>query len=236
MSSTGTWLTPDVITTPTTICRRFVLPNDLSIVAAFSGAVLELLKLSSWQLFGTMTEQEVVDMMQPIILDGIVSGDWCMLGAIIPYVSVNPPSFSLICDGAIYNRVDYPQLYDAIDPVFHIDADTFAVPDLVGRFPLGATLGGANPFPIGAMGGEVDHVLTVGELAAHSHVDSGHQHAESLATPTAILIGAGAPAPSAVPSIGVTGSGAAAIQNEGSDQAHNNMPPYTAIKYAVIYT
>lgn len=236
MPEHGTWLTPDVLTNADTICRRFVLPADLSIVAAFSGAVLELTKLSSWQAFGTMTEQEVVDLLQPIVLDGIYSGDWCMLGALIPYVSVNPPAFSLICDGAIYNRVDYPQLYAAIDPAFIIDADTFAVPDLVGKFPLGATLGGVNPFPIGSTGGEVDHTLTIAEMPAHDHTDAGHVHGESTATPTAILIGAGAPAPSALPGAGFTASASASIQPTGGDGSHNNMPPFTAIKYAIIYT
>jgi len=43
----------------------------------------------------------------------------------------------LICNGAVYARTDEPDLYDAIDPAYRIDADFFRVPDFTGRFPRG---------------------------------------------------------------------------------------------------
>src|SRR5574340_253471 len=40
--------------------------------------------------------------------------DWAMIGAIIPYATATIPANCLACDGALYNRVDYPLLYAAL--------------------------------------------------------------------------------------------------------------------------
>jgi microcystin-dependent protein len=229
------WLTPDGPIPSGKTCRLVRVPDGIFFIADFYGAVLELAQSFNWETFGTLTPQECADAFFDMWRDMTDSGDWCMIGAIFAYATVDPPSHALPCDGATYLRTDFPALYDAIDPLYRVDADHFNVPDLVERFPLGASVSSLGPFPFATIGGEVDHVLTVAELAAHTHSDSGHAHSEGTTTPTAITIGPGAPAPAAIGVPGVTGSGSASITSTGADSAHNNMPPYIALRWAIMY-
>ena len=64
------------------------------------------------------------------------------LGSILPYAGNNIPDGFLLCDGSEVQRIKYPALYDVLgnryngsDPLLGLD--TFRLPDLRGRFPLG---------------------------------------------------------------------------------------------------
>lgn len=62
------------------------------------------------------------------------------IGAILPYAGINIPRGFLLCDGSEIERRKYRDLYDAIGNTYgatSIGADTFKLPDLRGRFPLG---------------------------------------------------------------------------------------------------
>lgn len=84
-----------------------------------------------------------------------------MLGD-VKWVARSPASFELLCDGAVYDRVDYPNLYAVLDAAYIVDADTFRVPDLIDRFPLGSDTTGAE-------GGTDEITITVAQLPAHTH-------------------------------------------------------------------
>jgi microcystin-dependent protein len=169
------------------------------------------------------------------------------VGFIKPYITTNPPSNTIPCDGGTYTRVDYPLLYAVIDSIFIVDADNFTTPNLQGLVLIGAGTNGASTFALGDTGGEYDHTLDVGEMPSHSHVadaptiiDPTHTHIETGAVPTLITIGAGVPAPSAIPSPTVTapaftGISALApnIHSEGGGSPHNNTQPYGVVKYCV---
>jgi hypothetical protein len=89
--------------------------------------------------------------------------------------------------------------------------------------------GGDGPTTPNATGGEANHILTVAELAAHAHTDSGHTHAFTYG-----INGVGPIAIGSTTGIAATGlstsattqSGAANIQNTGGGTAHNNMSPF----------
>lgn len=153
-----------------------------------------------------------------------------LCGLIMPICSQSSPEGTLLCDGTVYNRVDYPNLYDVLDPAFIIDADTFMTPDLSDKFVLSS---GAS-FAVNSTGGNSTHTQTVAEMPAHSHTTIPHSHAEITAAPTAITIGPGVPAPSAIPGVGVTGSADVFVNNEGGDLPMDIMPPYFALRYVVV--
>jgi hypothetical protein len=88
---------------------------------------------------------------------------------------------------------------------------------------------------LAAIGGEETHQLTIAELAAHTHVQSGHAHtvwgyqpvvgtAGQTITALAGASGAGNQASSLVTAVN---------QNTGSDGAHNTMPPFLVITYII---
>lgn len=172
-----------------------------------------------------------------------------MLGHIIAYATTIAPNNVLPCDGGTYLRTDFPELYAVIDSAFVVDADHFITPDLRGRTIVGAGSGaGLSARAVADTFGVEAHSLIEAENAnhthsdaGHNHIDSGHTHVDGNAVPTAILIGAGVPAPSAIPSVGVTGAGFAAIgtgfaslSSSGSGDAHENMQPSYALNYGLV--
>jgi hypothetical protein len=89
----------------------------------------------------------------------------------------------LVCDGRSLARADYPQLFEAIKYKFGGDPskESFELPDLRGRFPLGAGTGGkwkdantSESFPLsdrqlGQGGGEEKHRQTPSEAAPQTN-------------------------------------------------------------------
>jgi len=136
----------------------------------------------------------------------------------------------LACDGAIYNRVDYPILYSKIDTAYIIDADTFSVPDMRDRVPVGV----GGDFVAGDTGGEQNHLLTIDEMPLHSHTNDPHAHSEIAAIPALADFGTGAPVPSATASAASTGLASITIHNTGGTDSHNNMQPYLAVAWAIV--
>lgn len=224
------WLTPDLVTPTDFICRRVRIPNDIGYISAVNGALLSLAEVENWEKLGTATPEEAAENMATMYWDYLFTGSVCMIGSIFPYITTDPPPYALLCDGSTYNREDYPLLYEVLDAAFILDADTFYVPDLRDQFLAGAGLS----YAVSETGGEPQVTLSVGEMPSHTHTDSGHVHSAEVSTPTLIPIGVGVPAPAAIPGVGSTGVGSAALSTEGGDEAHENRPPFTALKFAVI--
>lgn len=61
------------------------------------------------------------------------------IGVVFPYCATTPPVNYLICDGSLYNKSAYPELYAIIGNTFGGDDTTFAVPNLTDRFIQGGT-------------------------------------------------------------------------------------------------
>ena len=187
---------------------------------------------SQWDTIQAMVDKAFTEIMIP------------MIGQVIAFATSDPPPNVLFCDGSTYLRVDFPTLYSLLAPAFIVDADNFIVPDLRERFVYG--LGGTDD--IGDSGGSSTVTLTNTEMPAHSHtagaptvIDPTHSHVESGAGISAVTIGAGVPAPVAVPFPTVTAPAltgitvlAPSISSEGGGGSHNNMPPYVVLAYGII--
>lgn len=119
------------------------------------------------------------------------------IGAILPYAGENAPDGYLLCDGSEVERTKYQQLYDVLGSKYgipSIGANTFKLPDLRGRFPLGrdnmdngiavptglggyADGGGGNvdrvpgtaADSVGGSGGNYSNTLVLSNLPDHEH-------------------------------------------------------------------
>lgn len=151
-----------------------------------------------------------------------------MLGAILPYATSGPPSGALVCDGTQYLRVDYPQLYAVLDAVFIVDADNFITPDLRGRVIVGSSA----TYAVGSMGGAASVALAETEMPAHTHTTIPHAHA-TVGTASPDLLGA-IPGAAMIPLPSTTALAGVTVNATGGGQAHQNMQPYTAIKYCIV--
>lgn len=126
------------------------------------------------------------------------------------------PGF-LLCDGSVYNRADYPRLYDASAAVFRVSPDTFRVPDLRHKFVRGAWN------DAGLVGGEDTVTLTVDQIPQHSH---------TYTAPALLdldLEGAGVPTPAAAINPLPQNTGLT-----GGNQSHNNLPAFGTLVYVVV--
>jgi microcystin-dependent protein len=115
-----------------------------------------------------------------VLLGTGVWGSQFLPGFVQDYAGASAPSGWLLCDGASYNRADYPDLFSVITDNFGaVDGSSFNVPDLRGRVSVGAGQGtGLTNRVLSDQGGEESHVLSTAELPSHSHgiTDSGHTH------------------------------------------------------------
>lgn len=60
------YLTPETIPTDTQ-CGMLVIPADSAIIAAVNGALLELIEPGNWELFGSITPEEIAAAMQTMV-------------------------------------------------------------------------------------------------------------------------------------------------------------------------
>lgn len=187
-----------------------------------------------WQQQGALTPLETIKIWGDI-WKHYGQSDMYQLGTIIPYITTNPPPFTLPCDGSNHLRTDYPALYAALDAAFIVDADNFVTPDLRGRTVIGAGLAASGTdYEVNDIVGAETHSLTADENGAHSHTDAGHQHTYSPPGITALVVAPGEAPVTAINLIpGLTGIASANIQSSGLGEAHNNMQPSLALKYAV---
>lgn len=173
-----------------------------------------------------------------------------MIGHIVSFATTVLPGNVLRCDGATYNKADYPDLYNALHPAYQISSTQFVVPDLMGRVVVGEGGGaGLSLRMMNERSGLERTLLTVSNLPAHthtnvdhSHVDTGHVHSEVAAVPSLVTPGEiPVPIAAAVTSPAVSGIGVASIQSTqivinstGGDESHENMPPFCVLTYGIV--
>ena len=132
------------------------------------------------------------------------------IGTILPYAGLNAPYGYLFCDGSEVERLKYPDLYEIIANTYGVPAvgfETFKLPDLRGRFPLGkdsmdnglqvpnsggifVDAGGGNvdrvpgteADNIGGNGGASSNSLNVTNLPDHEHNMQGSTGQQYYAT------------------------------------------------------
>jgi len=133
-------------------------------------------------------------------------------GVMWDYDGDTAPTGWLVCDGTIYNIVDYPDLAAVCGTKHGGDGVlTFGVPDCRDRVALGASATKA----LGATGGAETHTLTEAELAVHSHGQATTQGCSTTGGGGYYFDTAGGTI------LGGTST--------GGDGAHNNMKPYIAV-------
>lgn len=230
------WLTPNNSAPTDQFCRRIFIPADVQYLEAVTGALIELTYVWNWQKFGAMTPEYMAGVMGDMFNKWLDGEEVCLIGTVFAYVSADAPSGSLPCDGTVYDRVDYPTLYAALDSAFIVDADHFQVPDLRGRTVIGAGTGtGLSARTVGEVGGEESHVLITDELPAHTHTNTPHAHGYTGVTANIDIEAPGVPdlfAAGILP-FQTTTAESVTIDNTGADEPHNTMQPFAALNYAV---
>lgn len=231
------WLTPSAATGLLT-CRRVVFPSGVDWLAIVSGALLQLCQSYNFEQFGTSTPEETAEKFRTMFDDFSLPGErTCrVIGEVIAFAGNVPPDPNwLLCDGSGLSSLVYPDLFAVIGYTYGGALTFFSLPNLQGTVVVGVGTGpGGHNWSIGDEFGEENHTLNNAESANHTHTDAGHTHAEGNSSPTAITIGAGIPTPSAIPTVGLTGSSSANIVASGGGGSHNNIQPSLALNFFIV--
>lgn len=157
-------------------------------------------------------------------------------GTVTAFAGSTAPSGWLLCDGQSYSISTYRDLYNAIGTTYGGYGQSFQVPDLRGRFPVGKDTG--TFAALGGKGGEEKHTLTVSEMPAHQHSMNETVYMDTqVRGGTQIFLNDNTSGGRWLSTkrhdrleINDIASGAT-----GGNQAHNNLPPYISLNFIIKY-
>lgn len=216
------WLTPDEMPTANR-CLTLLIPDSEAYVQILAGTLLNLTYPENYEQYGSVTPEEISRRMSIIYNSLILSlnGECFMIGAMVMFFTPNPPARCLPCEGGIYTGSDYPALYAMLQgSIYDIGNGLFQLPNMRGKFPLGAQ----SPSFVNVSGGASSVTLQTENLPPHNHTYQGVIPNIDVEAPAGIpdFIAAGInPTPSTTSSVG-TGT------------PFEIMPPYFTIRFAVV--
>lgn len=141
------------------------------------------------------------------------------------------------CQGQLLNIAQYSALYAILGTQYGGNGSTnFALPDLQSRVVVGSGNGGGlTPRANGQKGGAETVALSTANLPAHNHPTQASTSIGNQTDPAGNLSLAGQGRNGTV-KIYVDGAANAALAptgNMGSNQAHENMPPWCGMNYII---
>lgn len=145
-------------------------------------------------------------------------------GVIAAFAGSAAPTGWLLCDGREYDRRTYPELARVFGNSFR-----FRVPDLRGRFVLGAS----STHPAGEQGGEEKHTMTTAEMPRHQHQIGGESTQWSTGAGIYQTDFSGGGRWPGISSFGAGYLDRAVAQVTGGSQPFNIMPPYVAMNFII---
>lgn len=171
----------------------------------------------------------------------------CFLGEIRLFAGNYNPEDWVLCNGQSLSVQQNQALFSLIGVTYGGDGvNTFNVPDLRGRVPVGQGQNTTTNPPltartIGQTGGEENHTLTTGEMPAHTHPVYAVQHDSTSTTPGPTMFygqtvtnaagNNGLYTNTLPPTTTVVGMDPKAVTFTGGGQSHNNMMITTAISF-----
>ncbi|MEZ4320289.1 MAG: tail fiber protein [Myxococcota bacterium] len=145
-----------------------------------------------------------------------------------------PPGW-VPCDGRPLAIVDFPALFSLIGTTFGGDGiNTFAVPDLRGRSPIGVGQGpGLAAYSWGQRGGVEEVTLTEAQIPQHSHALRASGAVAGDQAPDGGLAAETAEDAYSSDTSGLVAMSSSAIGNAGGNGPHSNLSPYLAVHHLI---
>lgn len=166
------------------------------------------------------------------------------MGVIKPFAGNFAPRGFMLCNGALLSIAQYSALFSILGTTYGGDGqNTFALPNLNGRLPLGAGNINANEYyPLGTQAGTTQNTLMVQNLpsfssqlkVANTNANSSTPSASSSIAITGTPNGREfSPLPSFIDGDPDTMINAKAVSFAGQNIPVNNMPPYLGLNYII---
>lgn len=157
-------------------------------------------------------------------------------GTVTAFAGSTAPSGWLLCDGQSYLISTYRDLYNAIGTTYGGYGQSFQVPDLRGRFPVGKDTG--TFAALGGKGGEEKHTLTISEMPAHQHSGNDRAwHDRQKRNGQQWFTGLNHDGGNWMANVAndALTSQDTATGTTGGSQPHNNLPPYLSLNFIIKY-
>ncbi len=139
------------------------------------------------------------------------------------------PSGWAFCDGSLVAISQNPTLYQLLGTTYGGDGtNTFALPDMRGRFPLHQS----PSYPLGQSGGTETVALTTQQLPPHTHA-IGTGSVGTADAPTGNVWAASTAVRQFAPGSDGTTMAAPVVGTAGAGQSHENMPPFVAMSFII---
>jgi microcystin-dependent protein len=140
-----------------------------------------------------------------------------------------------ICSGQLLQIAEHDILFDLIGTTYGGDGqNTFAVPDLRGRVPVGQGHGpSGTPYAIGAAGGAEQVTLTAQQLPPHTHPLSASTAGGSVDSPEGAFLATNPDVTMFINDTPTRALPANLVGPAGGSQPHANAMPTTAINYII---
>lgn len=161
------------------------------------------------------------------------------LGEIRAFGSTFAPSGWALCNGQLVPISQNTALFSLLGTYYGGDGkSTFALPNLMGAFPLQQGQGaGLSAYYLGESGGEQSVTLLSAEMPGHSHTPqardgSGNTGNPAGATPARASYGRGTTQwySTAAPDVLMHPLASEVV---GGGQPHNNMPPFVCVSFII---
>jgi microcystin-dependent protein len=138
------------------------------------------------------------------------------------------------CHGQVLSIAQYSALFSIIGTTYGGNGtNTFALPDLRGRVPLGSGTGpGLSPRTTGGVGGAEVVTLTAAQLPNHTHALRGSGEKADDPTPGGNVLARGE-VDVYRSTTGVADMDPASIGGAGGGLPHENMPPFMGMNYII---
>jgi microcystin-dependent protein len=164
------------------------------------------------------------------------------VGEIRLFAFPRTPDGWLPCDGTSLPISQFDALYAVIGTTYGGDSQTFNVPDLRGRVPIGQGQGQGpgrgSSFILGQPGGEDQHTLINSEIPSHSHALMSSTTTATTPTPgTSVHLATASAGNLYAPSANVASYEVMApcVALAGSSTPHENCMPTLVGNYCIAY-
>ena len=158
-----------------------------------------------------------------------------LIGEIRMFAGNFAPRGWAFCNGQLMSISQNTALFSLLGTTYGGDGRvTFALPDLRGRVPLHAGQGaGLSDYPLGSRGGSEQVALTAEQLPAHRHALLASDAEGDQRTPANHILAMPEETPIYSARDAATAMDSRAIAPTGSNQPHENRPPYLAVNYII---
>ncbi len=142
---------------------------------------------------------------------------------------------TVACNGQLLPISQFTALFELIGTTYGGDGvQTFAVPDLRGRVPIGQGQGlGLSNKIIGQSAGEEQVTLTVNQLPGHTHQATGSSAAGNTVSPSGAYWALGPRLNLYSSATSLVAMNPATTTQVGGNQPHDNVKPYLALNYEI---